>query len=196
MTVAGLVLAAGAGTRFGRPKALVEVDGRRFVDLAVEHLRAGGVDPVLVVVGATAVGHVDALVVVNDKWAEGIGSSLRSGLAAARAYAEESAPLDGVLVLLVDQPKIDPAAVRRVLDAGRSGAHAAVATYGGVPLHPVFLHVDSWSGVADLAQGERGAGPYIQRHPDLVELVACDGLGDASDVDLPADLERLGTTTS
>ncbi|MEJ7726951.1 MAG: NTP transferase domain-containing protein, partial [Actinomycetes bacterium] len=63
MRVAGLVLAAGAGRRLGQPKALVSVDGRRFVDLAVDALREGGADPVLVVVGAAEVGHVDALVV-------------------------------------------------------------------------------------------------------------------------------------
>lgn len=192
MKIAGLVLAGGAGMRFGRPKALVEVDGRRFVDLAVEHLHHGGADPVLVVVGAIDVGHIDAIVVVNDRWAEGIGSSLVAGLAAARSYDHDVAPLAGVVVLLVDQPRVGPAAVRRVLEAGRSGAHAAIATYGGAPLHPVYLHGDSWSGVAELAVGERGARPYLQSNSDRVAFVPCDGMGDPSDVDTPVDLERLG----
>lgn len=192
MTIAGLVLAAGAGTRLGQPKALVTVDGRRFVDLAVEHLRDGGADPVLVVVGATEVGHVDAIVVVNDRWAEGIGSSLGAGLAAAETYGRLAAPLDGVVVTLVDQPRMGPEAVARLITVARSGAHAAVATYEGAPLHPVFLHVDSWTGVAELAQGERGARPYLDANADRVVPVPCDGLGDAVDVDTPADLERLG----
>jgi CTP:molybdopterin cytidylyltransferase MocA len=190
--IAGLVLAAGAGTRLGRPKALVVVDGRRFVDLAVYHLRAGGADPIFVVVGATEVGHTDAIVVANDRWADGIGSSLTAGLVAARSYDQAIAPLDGVVVTLVDQPRIGPEAVGRVLDAGRAGAHAAVATYGGVPLHPVYLHIDSWSGVAELAQGERGARPYLDANADRVEPVACDGLGDGADVDTQIDLDRLG----
>jgi len=190
--VAGLVLAAGAGMRLGQPKALVTVDGRRFVDLAVDALREGGADPVLVVVGAAEVGHVDALVVPNPDWVTGIGSSLIAGLAAAAAYGEATTPLHGVVVSLVDQPRIGPAAVALVLDAGRAGAHAAIATYGGELLHPVYLHATSWSGVAALAQGERGARPYLEAHPDVVELVPCDGLGDPSDVDTAADLRRLG----
>src|SRR5688572_21585311 len=100
MKIAGLVLAAGAGQRFGRPKALLEVSGRRFVDLAVEHLRDGGADPVLVVVGATDVGHADALVVVNGRWAAGVGSSLVAGLSAARSYDHDVAAIDGIIVLL------------------------------------------------------------------------------------------------
>jgi len=191
MTVAGLVLAAGAGTRLGRPKALLTVGGRRFVDQAVETLRAGGADPILVVVGATEVGHVDAIVVVNHRWAEGIGSSLSAGLAAAEAYGRVGTPLDGVVVTLVDQPRIGAAAVARLIAAAHSGADAAVATYEGVPLHPVFLQVGVWSAVAELARGDQGARPYLDAHADRVVWVPCDGLGDAVDVDTPADLERL-----
>ena len=62
----------------------------------------------LVVVGAVEVGHVDAIVVTNAGWAAGIGSSLTAGLAAAETYASETAPLEGVVVMLVDQPRIGP----------------------------------------------------------------------------------------
>jgi nicotine blue oxidoreductase len=190
--VAGLVLGAGAGTRVGRPKALLTLDGRRFVDLAVDALRAGGADPVFVVVGAVDVGQVDAIVVANPQWATGIGSSLSAGLQAAESYARLASSLDGVVVTLVDQPRIGSEAVARVVDAGRSGAHAAAASYDGVALHPVFLHVDSWPGVAELAQGERGARPYLDANADRVVTVPCDGLGDPTDVDTPDDLVRLG----
>jgi nicotine blue oxidoreductase len=190
--VAGLVLGAGAGTRVGRPKALLTLDGRRFVDLAVDALRAGGADPVFVVVGAVDVGQVDAIVVANPQWATGIGSSLSAGLQAAESYARLASSLDGVVVTLVDQPRIGSEAVARVVDAGRSGAHAAAASYGGVALHPVFLHVDGWPGVAELAKGERGAKPYLDANADRVVNVPCDGLGDPTDVDTPDDLERLG----
>lgn len=192
MIVAGLVLAAGAGRRFGRPKALLEIDGSRFVDLAVETLRDGGADPIFVVVGATDVGHVDAIVVANPRWAEGVGSSLVTGLAAAAAYDQDTASLAGVLVVLVDQPRIGSEAVARVLACARDGAHLAVATYEDIALQPVFLSTESWAGVSALAQGERGAKPYLEAHPDRVHRVPCDGTGDPTDVDTAADLERLG----
>ncbi len=192
MRAAGLVLAAGAGRRLGRPKALLEVGGRRFVDLAVETLRAGGADPIFVVIGATDVGHVDAIVVANRRWDEGIGSSLVTGLAAVQAHDQAAAPLDGAIVVLVDQPRIGSAAVARVLASASAGAHVAVATYEDIPLHPVFLSADSWTGVSDLAVGERGAKPYLEAHPDRVERVPCDGTGDPADVDTAADLECLG----
>ena len=82
MTVAGLVLAAGAGRRFGGPKALVELDGERLVDRMVRVLRAGGCQPLVVVAGAVPLAVSGATVVDNPDWRTGMGSSLRSGLAA------------------------------------------------------------------------------------------------------------------
>ena len=81
--IGGLVLAAGAGRRFGGPKALVEVAGERWVDRAARVLREGGAEPIVVVVGAAPVEVPGAdSVVANPAWAEGMGSSLRAGLAA------------------------------------------------------------------------------------------------------------------
>ena len=83
MSVAGVLLAAGEGSRFGGPKAVAELDGERLVDRAVRVLRLGGCDPVVVVLGAAVVEVPGAdLVVVNPDWATGMGSSLRAGLAA------------------------------------------------------------------------------------------------------------------
>jgi nicotine blue oxidoreductase len=119
MSTAGLLLAAGQGRRYGMPKALAERDGRRWVDLALDVLRAGGCDPLVVVLGAAAaevreVATLDgALIVENRDWAEGIGSSLRAGLAALARTTAEAA-----VILLVDTPGITPAAVRRVAAVG------------------------------------------------------------------------------
>src|SRR5437588_1746517 len=85
---AGLLLAAGGGRRYGMPKALVERDGRLLVEHAAQVLRAGGCDPVVVVLGAAAdevrrrADLAGAIVVDNPDWADGMGSSLRAGLAA------------------------------------------------------------------------------------------------------------------
>ena len=77
--VAGLLLAAGSGSRFGAPKALVELDGQTLVDRGVALLRDGGCDPVIVVLGALIVPVEGAQVVVAQDWAEGMSASLRAG---------------------------------------------------------------------------------------------------------------------
>ena len=82
VTIAGIVLAAGAGRRFGGPKALVEVDGERLVDRAVRVLREAGVTSTYVVQGAAPLTVAGAEVVDNPDWGAGMGSSLRAGLAA------------------------------------------------------------------------------------------------------------------
>lgn len=183
--VAGLLLAAGEGRRLGRPKALVEVDGRRLVDLGVDLLRAGGCTPVVVVLGAALTDVPGARVLVNEGWRTGMGSSLRTGLAVLPADA------DAVVVALADQPRVGPEAVRRLLGAYAAGAVAAVATYGGAPRNPVLLDRSVWAQVAALAQGDAGARAWLRANPDAVTAVPCDGTGEPFDVDTEADLAAL-----
>jgi CTP:molybdopterin cytidylyltransferase MocA len=188
VTVAGLLLAAGAGRRMGGPKALLQLDGRTFVERGVALLRDAGCDPVIVVVGAAADDvrpFVVADVVVAADWAEGVGASLRAGLAALQSRAATAC-----VITLVDQPLIDVQAVRRLLDAA-GDVDVAVATYDGVPLHPVLLDRTVWSGVSDLAVGDIGAKAWMRLHPARVLNVPCDGLGSAVDIDTPADLAAV-----
>jgi CTP:molybdopterin cytidylyltransferase MocA len=184
--VGGIVLAAGAGRRFGGPKALAELDGERLVDRAVRVLAAGGADPVVVVLGAAVVDVPGAdAVVVNADWATGMGSSLAAGLAAPA--------LDGctaVLVQLVDQPGIRATAVRRLISAHAGGADLAVATYAGERGHPVLLGRGHWAEIVAGASGDQGARAYLAAHPDHVLEVACDG--DARDADTPDELAGRG----
>ncbi len=189
--VAGLVLAAGAGRRLGRPKALLEIGGERLVDRAVRILRQGGVNTVVAVAGAAPLDGVDATVVNNPQWASGMGSSLRVGLAALPAEA------DAVVIALVDTPRIGAEAVRRLLASGHDGAALAVATYDGRRRHPVLLGRDHWAGVSELAQGDEGARAYLRQHPESVVEVDCDGTGDPVDVDTPETAAAvLGWTDS
>jgi nicotine blue oxidoreductase len=187
-TVAGLVLAAGEGRRYGRPKALVELGGRLLVERAVGALTEGGCGPVTVVLGASAdevVRRADldgTRTVLNPAWATGMGSSLRAGLAALTA-----GHADAALVLLVDTPGIGAAAVRRL--AGYAAADVvAVATYDGRRGHPVLLGRQHWAEVARLADGDAGARPFLAAHPGLVTPVPCEDIADGTDVDVPADL--------
>src|SRR5262245_25707825 len=113
MKIAGLVLAAGAGRRYGMPKALIPWDGGLLVERAAGVLTAAGLDPILVVLGAAA-DEVRAAApalpsVVNPEWETGMASSLRAGLTALT-----STEAGAVVVLLVDMPGVTPAAVRRV----------------------------------------------------------------------------------
>lgn len=185
MRTTGLVLAAGAGRRMGRPKALV---GSWLVD-AVTALREGGCDAVTVVLGASAepaarrlVGY-DAQIVVASDWAEGMGSSLRAGLSALTANnpaADPALPVAAV-VTLVDLPDVGAAVVRRLLDRPVCAQTLVRAAYGGRPGHPVLLGRDHWTGAADSATGDQGARAYLsEHHADLVE---CGDLATGRDVD-------------
>ncbi|XVQ13740.1 nucleotidyltransferase family protein [Spirillospora sp. CA-255316] len=182
---AGLLLAAGEGSRLGRPKALVELDGERLVDRGVRTLREGGCSPVLVVAGAAQVEVIGAVVVPNPGWRTGMGSSLRAGLAAL--------PPDcpAVVVALVDQPRVTPEAVRRLIEAYRLGARVAVATYRGRPRNPVLIAREHVAAAAEAAEGDAGARSFLRAHPELVTPVPCADVAAPDDIDTPADLEAF-----
>ena len=183
---AGVLLAAGEGSRLGTPKAVVELGGRRLVDRGVQLLRDGGAAPVLVVTGAVPVTVPGVLTVHNPDWPTGMGSSLAAGL---RALPGDCA---AAVIALVDQPLIGAEAVRRLIAAYRAGAEVVVATYDGEPRNPVLLARRHWAGVLDVAVGDAGARPYLRAHPDLVTRVECADTGRPDDVDTPGDLARLG----
>jgi nicotine blue oxidoreductase len=190
-TIAGLVLAAGGGRRFGGPKALARLGERSLAERAVALMHEGGCAPVHIVLGAQAqlvtdtIDLGDTTVVTNPDWESGIGSSLRAGLASLPATA------DAVIIVLVDQPLNGVEAIRRVTRAHLAGAAIAVATYGGQFGHPVLLSRPTWAGVAQLAQGETGARAYLRANPEVVIEVACDETGSPADVDTPGDLAAL-----
>ncbi|MFI0416910.1 NTP transferase domain-containing protein [Spongiactinospora sp. 9N601] len=182
---AGLLLAAGEGARFGMPKAEIEFAGERLVDRAVRTLREGGCHPVIVVLGATLVQVRGAVVVHNAAWRTGMGSSLRAGLAALPVEAER------VVIMLVDQPRIGPGAVARLIEAAHAGASLAVATYGGRPRNPVLIAREHVAAVAGSAVGDVGAREFLRANPGLVTQVPCDDVGDPADIDTPHDLAAL-----
>jgi nicotine blue oxidoreductase len=199
--VAGLVLAAGGGRRYGGPKALVRYEGRLLVERAVEAVRDGGCAPVVVVLGAAAdevrtqASIPDVIIAENGSWRSGMGSSLRVGL-------EALAPLDVVaaVVVLVDMPGIGPEAVSR-LAALADPAALAMAGYSsaagpgrdaGRRGHPVLIGRHHWSGVAALAMGDVGARPYLTAHVAAVQVVACGDVADDGDLDVPPEGEAIG----
>ena len=195
MSVAGLLLAAGAGRRMGTPKALLR-DERDvpYVDRALGRLLDGGCDLVTVVLGAAA-DEVRAIldedgwcvdpavdVVVAEDWAEGMGASLRAGLSALAAGRDV---VPAALVSLVDLPDVDEAVVARVLAADDRSDSLARASYDGVPGHPVLLGRDHWAGVVETATGDRGARDYLRDRDVLT--VECGDLATGRDVDTPGE---------
>jgi CTP:molybdopterin cytidylyltransferase MocA len=183
--IAGVLLAAGEGSRLGGPKALIEVAGKRLVDRGVALLRDGGTAPVVVVTGAVDVPLLGVLTVHNPGWRSGMGSSLAAGLGALPDACAAA------VVALVDQPLIGPAVVQRLIAAYLDGAGIAVASYDGKPRNPVLLARDEWAGVLATATGDVGARPYLQAHPDRVTAVECGDIGRPDDVDTPEDLARV-----
>ncbi|ARZ67087.1 nucleotidyltransferase family protein [Streptomyces sp. HU2014] len=193
-SVAGLLLAAGGGRRLGgRPKALLGHRGRPLVEHAARILAEGGCAPRYVVLGAAseevrARARLPGCVLLdNPAWGEGMGSSLRAGLA---ALTPGDAP--AVLVTLVDQPRVGAAAVARLLAAHRAGADLAAASYDGERGHPVLLARRHWAGVARAATGDRGARDYLREHAAELTLVECGDVADPGDIDTPDDLRLLG----
>lgn len=182
---AGLLLAAGAGRRMGMPKALVHDDeGRSWLLRSVAALRDGGCGTITVVLGARAtraaalLADTDVHVVVARGWAEGMGASLRAGLASLAAGDASAA-----MVHLVDLPDVTGAVVDRVLRHRAPTPSLLVrATYRGLPGHPVLLGRDHWPGVLEAAAGDQGARGYLARHPVLA--VECGDLALGIDRDL------------
>jgi CTP:molybdopterin cytidylyltransferase MocA len=182
--VQGLLLAAGAGARMGRPKALVHDADGSWLTRSVAVLRDGGCGAVTVVLGAAAdearalLDRSDVAVVVADDWEEGMGASLRAGLSALTGSDAEAA-----VVLLVDLPDLTPAVVGRLLADGAGPTTLSRAAYDGTPGHPVVLGRDHWEGVAATARGDRGARDYLAAHE--VVLVECGDLATGRDRDRP-----------
>ncbi|MCV7370595.1 molybdopterin-guanine dinucleotide biosynthesis protein MobA [Mycolicibacterium duvalii] len=177
-SAAGVLLAAGAGTRYGMPK--VQAEGGAWLRAGVAALSGGGCDDVVVVLGAVMVDvPAPARAVIAPDWAGGLSNSVRAGLAAAPGWAEFA------VLTTVDTPDVDAAVVRRALQAARSSeAGLARAVYGGRPGHPVVLARRHWPALLDTLHGDTGAGAFLRSRADVV-AVDCADLASGEDVDEP-----------
>jgi len=180
--VTGIVLAAGAGTRAGGPKALLRApDGTPWLELTCRFLRDSGCDRVVAVLGEQArnarpLAPDWATVVVTDEWEAGMSASLRAGLEA--AAASPAGEPRGVLVTLVDLPEL-PAAVGLRVMATPGALRQAV--FEGEPGHPVYIAAEHLDAAAASLTGDRGARRYLVEH-GVVE-VECGDLWNGADRD-------------
>ena len=192
--VVGVLLAAGAGSRMGGPKALVGPGftaggGGSPVWQVAGWMHAGGCQEVVVVIGARAAqvraslpAHPWLSVVEATDWSHGMAASLRAGLAHITAGDAVAA-----LVTLVDLPDVRAPVFERVLAAAEPADLGdrvlARAVYQGRPGHPVLIGRRWWAGAAELARGDQGARALFAARPHIV--VECGDLASGEDADQP-----------
>jgi CTP:molybdopterin cytidylyltransferase MocA len=189
--VAIAILAAGTGSRLAgsTPKPLVPLAGRPLMSYALDAALAARLHPVVLVVGHHHRRVGDAApagvsVVRARGFRRGIGLSLRAALDVLAGWAQVGA----VCVGLADQPRVGADAYRRLCRAYDDGATLAAATYHGDRGNPVLLARPLWEEARTLG-GDEGARALMRSHP-VVE-VACDDVGDPTDVDTIDDLRAM-----
>ena len=186
-SVTAVVLAAGSATRFGSVKLLAPLNGRPILQHVLDALDAAGVNDVVVVLGTdaeaieAAIGWRSERRVTNPDPGRGLSSSVGMGLEAVPGSASAA------LVVLADQPAISPTTIRTLLDQQDDPDRpVVVARYSDDSArNPVLLGRTAFALVAE-ATGDRGLGPVLAAHPELVREVQV--AGSNPDVDTPADV--------
>lgn len=180
MKLAALVLAAGAGSRFGGDKLSALFRGEPLIDHAVRAARASPVDRV-VVVAARDLAVPDGVEVLRIDSRE-LSETLKVGIAAVGS-------VDGLFVFLGDMPLV-PHGIAHELAASIGSSYAAQPRWQGQPGHPVLLSARAIADARNL-RGDEGAGKLLRASTD-VALINCPDKGVTIDVDKTEDLARLG----
>ena len=192
MRIGAVVLAAGASTRFGSPKALAELDGRPILEHVLDAIREAGIDEIVVVLGHAAdeiedgIEWLDERIVRNPDPRE-LSSSLQIGL---DAMGDAEPAVQAALLVLGDQPRTRPAVIRALIAAARTSTLSVItpnyADGGGA--NPILLRREAFD-LVDETSGDRGLGPVLEARPELVLEVPVAGTN--PDIDTPDDLEAL-----
>jgi len=182
--VAGIIVGAGAGTRFGGPKAVATLaDGRRFIDAVADAARDAGLSPVIAVLPPGVAAPRGTVGVVNPNSADEQVVSVRLGLAQLANH-----PVIGAVVWPVDHPFVSLETVLAGLDTARRTAAPIVApAFAGTRGHPVFFHRDTWRELMTVPDG--GARAVVRSYGDRVATVDVRDRGVVRDIDVPADLD-------
>jgi molybdenum cofactor cytidylyltransferase len=186
---AAILLAAGSSTRMGTAKQLLDFRGKPLARHAAECAIAAGCDPVIVVLGSgereirPVLAGLPVEIVVNDRWPEGMGTSIQAGL-----RALEDREVSGAILALSDQPFVTPGFLSGLVDRHReSGRRIVAASYSGTAGVPVFFARDAFPLLMAL-KPDQGCKGVILGHPAEAELVDCPAA--AMDIDTPGDYAR------
>jgi len=181
MHTAAVILAAGASTRYGSPKQAARIGERTMLEAVVATADTAGLRPIIAVVPSGVAVPRDVVTVINDDPGAGMSESLRLGLATVPPDA------DAAVILLGDQPTLDPSVIGRLL--ADQGVRPVVAAHAEGRIGPPVLIRRAAFWLADGATGDDGLRNVLAGHPELVTMVPVSA--HAPDVDTPADLERL-----
>ena len=193
MTVAAIVLAAGASRRLGQPKQLLMHGGETMIERAIRLANEAGAAPVITVLGAfhelirEAVQLSNFTLVINNAWNQGISTSIQAGLA---ALLDGDPQTPGALILACDQPRLSAEHLRAMLEAFCAEAALAIvaSTYKGVLGIPAVFPREVFAELCAL-RGDKGARSLLMQPP--CPLVALPFSGGEIDIDLPADMTHL-----
>lgn len=183
MKTAAVVLAAGASVRLGEPKQLVRLAGETLLERTIRTAREAGCSPVVVVLGASYVEILahsqlgDAIPVINDKWKQGMASSIRLGVRALGFVAKE---VDGVVLMTCDQPAATAGHLRALMMTGE----ATASVYAGRRGVPAYLPAAAFEQLMKL-RGDTGARDLL-RDAEAVAL-----RGGELDIDTAEDLSEV-----
>ena len=178
MSIAAVVLAAGGSTRLGEAKQLIRFGQENLLERAVRVARDGGCSPVVVVLGASAAkiqeacAFGDTIVVVNERWAEGMGPSIRVGVEALQ-------DVDGCVMMTCDMPAVTATHLRALMDSGEVMA----SSYAGRRGVPAYFPLALFPSLMEL-HGDAGARELLRSAP-CVELA-----GGELDIDTADDIAR------
>jgi molybdenum cofactor cytidylyltransferase len=187
--IAGIVLAAGGSSRFGRPKQLLEWKGEPLVKHVIRAAREAGLSPVVVILGASAeeimpiVESGDLRIVINDRWEDGLSGSIKAGV--------ESLPgeIGGAVFLQADQPQIPAQLIKQLVKAHQQTLNPILAPkVNGQRGNPVLFDVTTFSDLKRLT-GDMGGRQLFKQYP--IEWITWDDTDILWDIDTPEDFQKF-----
>jgi molybdenum cofactor cytidylyltransferase len=191
VSIAIIVLAAGGSTRMGRPKLLLEYRGVPLVKRAAQAALGARLGPVAVVVGSgadevqAALRGTGAVAIRNDRWAEGMGTSIAAGV----SHFEGDPAVEALIIMLADQPMVDPGILKRLAqEQQREGSQTAACRYAGAAGVPALFARSLFARLMALPASSGAkqllADPALR--PTMIDFA-----GGAADIDTPEDYRRL-----